>query len=110
MERMMRLLSRIVLAAALVSAPLATPSFAKDAKPAAASTKTFTAFAAASMKNALDAVDAAYAAKSGNKIVASYAASSALAKQLEQGAPAEMFKCPKETRTREFLEKVLHLD
>jgi len=31
-------------------------------------------------------------------------------KIVEQGAPAEMFKCPKETRTREFLEKVLHLD
>ncbi|RZF23953.1 amino acid ABC transporter ATP-binding protein [Paraburkholderia sp. UYCP14C] len=31
-------------------------------------------------------------------------------KIVEQGAPADMFKCPKETRTREFLEKVLHLD
>jgi polar amino acid transport system ATP-binding protein len=29
---------------------------------------------------------------------------------VEEGAPAEMFKCPKEARTREFLEKVLHLD
>lgn len=31
-------------------------------------------------------------------------------KIVEQGAPAEMFKRPKEARTREFLEKVLHLD
>ena len=31
-------------------------------------------------------------------------------KVVEQGAPHEMFKCPKEARTREFLEKVLHLD
>jgi polar amino acid transport system ATP-binding protein len=31
-------------------------------------------------------------------------------KIVEQGAPAEMFKRPKETRTREFLQKVLHLD
>ncbi|MGC2963752.1 amino acid ABC transporter ATP-binding protein (PAAT family) [Paraburkholderia sp. GV068] len=31
-------------------------------------------------------------------------------KIVEQGAPAEMFKSPKEARTREFLEKVLHLD
>jgi polar amino acid transport system ATP-binding protein len=31
-------------------------------------------------------------------------------KIVEQGAPAEMFKAPKEARTREFLEKVLHLD
>ncbi|BAO90184.1 amino acid ABC transporter ATP-binding protein [Caballeronia cordobensis] len=31
-------------------------------------------------------------------------------KVVEEGAPADMFKCPKEARTREFLEKVLHLD
>lgn len=31
-------------------------------------------------------------------------------KIVEQGAPAEMFKCPKQARTREFLEKVLRLD
>ena len=48
-------------------------------------------FAAASMKNALDDIDAAYTAKTGVKIVASYAASSALAKQIEQGAPADIF-------------------
>ncbi|MGU7774804.1 amino acid ABC transporter ATP-binding protein [Burkholderia sp. MR1-5-21] len=29
---------------------------------------------------------------------------------VEEGAPAQIFKCPKEARTREFLEKVLHLD
>ncbi|TDN61599.1 amino acid ABC transporter ATP-binding protein [Paraburkholderia sp. BL10I2N1] len=31
-------------------------------------------------------------------------------KIVEEGPPAEIFKCPKETRTREFLEKILHLD
>ncbi|HDR9173112.1 TPA: amino acid ABC transporter ATP-binding protein [Burkholderia vietnamiensis] len=31
-------------------------------------------------------------------------------KVVEQGKPDEIFKCPKEARTREFLEKVLHLD
>nr|WP_248295477.1 amino acid ABC transporter ATP-binding protein [Paraburkholderia sp. UYCP14C] len=31
-------------------------------------------------------------------------------KVVEQGAPSEIFKCPKEPRTHEFLEKVLHLD
>ena len=88
----MQLFSRIVLAAALVSTPLASQAFAQDAKPAAAtSAKTLTAFAAASMKNALDEANNAYAAKSGSKITASYAASSALAKQLEQGAPADIF-------------------
>jgi molybdate transport system substrate-binding protein len=59
--------------------------------PAAAQDKTVTVFAAASMKNALDDINAAYTAKSGTKIVVSYAASSALAKQIEQGAPADVF-------------------
>jgi molybdate transport system substrate-binding protein len=59
--------------------------------PAAAQDKAITVFAAASMKNALDDIDAAYTAKTGVKIVASYAASSALAKQIEQGAPADVF-------------------
>jgi molybdate transport system substrate-binding protein len=59
--------------------------------PALAQDKTLTVFAAASMKNALDDIDAAYTAKTGVKIVASYAASSTLAKQIEQGAPADIF-------------------
>jgi molybdate transport system substrate-binding protein len=59
--------------------------------PAAAQEKNLTVFAAASMKNALDDVDAAYTAKAGVKIAASYAASSVLAKQIDQGAPADIF-------------------
>src|SRR6266849_529389 len=59
--------------------------------PALAQDKSLTVFAAASMKNALDDIDAAYTAKTGVKIVASYASSSALAKQIEQGAPADIF-------------------
>ena len=58
---------------------------------ASAEEKGLTVFAAASMKNALDDVDAAYAAKTGVKITASYAASSVLAKQIDQGAPADIF-------------------
>ncbi len=50
-----------------------------------------TVFAAASLKNALDAAAADYLTKSGKKVVPSYAASSALAKQIEQGAPADIF-------------------
>ena len=60
-------------------------------QPAQAQDKSLTVFAAASMKNALDEADAAYSAKSGVKINVSYAASSALAKQIEQGAPADIF-------------------
>jgi molybdate transport system substrate-binding protein len=59
--------------------------------PALAQDKTLTVFAAASMKNALDDVNAAYTAKTGIKVAASYAASSTLAKQIEQGAPADVF-------------------
>jgi molybdate transport system substrate-binding protein len=65
--------------------------FGSTFSPAVAQDKSLTVFAAASMKNALDDVDAAYTAKTGVKISASYAASSALAKQIEQGAPADIF-------------------
>ena len=44
-----------------------------------------------SLKNALDEVIAAYAGATGTKVVASYAASSALAKQIEAGGPADLF-------------------
>ena len=59
--------------------------------PTAAQDNTITVFAAASMKNALDDINGTYTARIGVKVVASYAASSALAKQLEQGAPADVF-------------------
>jgi len=48
-------------------------------------------FAAASLKNALDAINEQWQKDTGKKAVISYAASSALAKQIEQGAPAQMF-------------------
>ncbi|HUL42658.1 MAG TPA: molybdate ABC transporter substrate-binding protein [Burkholderiales bacterium] len=51
----------------------------------------FTVFAAASLKDALDDVISQYEAASGNKAVGVYAASSALAKQIENGAPADIF-------------------
>jgi molybdate transport system substrate-binding protein len=48
-------------------------------------------FAAASMKTALDAIAAAFAAKTGETEKISYASSAVLAKQIEQGAPADIF-------------------
>jgi molybdate transport system substrate-binding protein len=48
-------------------------------------------FAAASLKNALDDASAAWQKESGREVRTSYAASSALAKQLEQDAPAQVF-------------------
>jgi hypothetical protein len=50
-----------------------------------------TVFAAASLKNALDDAVKRYETKTGRKVVVSYAASSALAKQIEAGAPADIF-------------------
>jgi molybdate transport system substrate-binding protein len=79
----MNRLAGIVAAFVLVLASAALPAYAQE--------KTLTVFAAASMKNALDDIDAAYTAKTGVKVNASYAASSALAKQIEQGAPADVF-------------------
>jgi molybdate transport system substrate-binding protein len=48
-------------------------------------------FAAASLKNALDAAAHAFAGPGGAPVKISYAASSALAKQIESGAPADIF-------------------
>jgi molybdate transport system substrate-binding protein len=59
--------------------------------PVVAQERSIIVFAAASMKNALDDVDDAFTKQSSIKVVASYAASSALMKQIEQGAPADVF-------------------
>jgi molybdate transport system substrate-binding protein len=53
--------------------------------------KPITVFAAASLKESLDAVAAEWTTRSSQKVVVSYAASSALAKQIEQDAPADVF-------------------
>jgi len=79
----MHRLAGVFVALAVLCGSAHTPALAQD--------KSLTVFAAASMKNALDDIDTAYTAKTGIKIVASYAASSALAKQIEQGAPADIF-------------------
>src|SRR5216683_7853188 len=53
---------------------------------------TVVVFAAASLKNALDEIAAAWAKDTGKPVPKmSYGASSALAKQIEQGAPADLF-------------------
>ncbi|WP_224007662.1 molybdate ABC transporter substrate-binding protein [Aureimonas sp. SA4125] len=48
-------------------------------------------FAAASMKTALDEVAGAWRRETGKTVAISYAASSALARQIEAGAPADLF-------------------
>lgn len=47
-------------------------------------------FAAASLKESMDEQARAFEAKTGHKVVVSYAASSALARQIEAGAPADV--------------------
>jgi molybdate transport system substrate-binding protein len=61
------------------------------AVPAAAQGKDVLVFAAASLKNALDDVAAQWQRESGKKVAISYAASNTLIKQIEQGAPADIF-------------------
>lgn len=75
---------------AVTSVAAAFVSLASFAVPAAAQEKV-TVFAAASMKNALDNANKAWATQGGGQVTVSYAASSALAKQIESGAPADIF-------------------
>lgn len=57
----------------------------------ASGSKTVTVFAAASLKNALDEAAATFKKKTGVEVSISYAASLPLAKQIESGAPADIF-------------------
>jgi molybdate transport system substrate-binding protein len=77
----MRRTFRSVLLAAALLAGFARPAAAADVL----------VFAAASLKNALDDAIADYAKRTGTKVDASYAASGPLAKQIENGAPADIF-------------------
>jgi molybdate transport system substrate-binding protein len=81
-RRTLLLASAGVTAALLLAAP---------SRPTEAQGSDVLVFAAASLKNALDTVNAQWTKETGKKAVISYASSSALAKQIEQGAPAQMF-------------------
>jgi molybdate transport system substrate-binding protein len=76
-------LKPLVLVGAITMA-LAPPALAQD--------KTLIVFAAASLKNALDGVNGAFTGAGRHpKVVASYASSAVLIKQIENGAPADVF-------------------
>jgi molybdate transport system substrate-binding protein len=77
------LLRALVAAIAIGAVILPFPARAEDKGPMV--------FAAASLKDALDAINAEWKKESGIKATISYAASSALAKQIEQGAPTDIF-------------------
>jgi molybdate transport system substrate-binding protein len=84
---MMRLsLTRRSLAGLAFAFALASPFAALTAE-----AEDVTVFAAASLKNALDEVAAGYKAETGKSVVISYAGSNALAKQIEEGAPADIY-------------------
>jgi molybdate transport system substrate-binding protein len=74
----------------LVALAIMSSSFAARAQEKSPN-RTILVFAAASLKNALDAVDAAFVQQTGIAVAASYDASSALMKQIEAGAPADIF-------------------
>lgn len=67
--------------ATVLAATLATPALAEEV----------VVFAAASLKDALDAVAADFQAETGNTVTISYAGSNALAKQIMEGAPADIY-------------------
>src|SRR5262245_51229590 len=74
--------------ALLVAAGLASIA---GALPAVAQGKDVVVFAAASLKNAVDDIAGQWQRETGKKAVISYAASNTLIKQIEQGAPADIF-------------------
>jgi molybdate transport system substrate-binding protein len=72
-------------------AALALLGVADGARLAVAQTADPVVFAAASLKNALDAIAGDWRRETGKHATISYAASSTLAKQIENGAPADLF-------------------
>lgn len=74
-----------------MKALVAAASFALAASTTLAQAADVTVFAAASLKNALDPIVVDYTKATGRRVAVSYAASSALARQIEQGAPADLF-------------------
>jgi len=84
MTRLARLLVAGVLALAVAACGRDGPRPAPEDAP-------LLVFAAASLKEAMDAAAAAHTAAGGPPVQVSYAASPALARQIEQGAPADVF-------------------
>lgn len=75
----------------LLRAALIAISITALALPPAARAQDLLVFAAASLKNALDEINAGQSIVPPANVKISYAASSALAKQIEAGAPADLF-------------------
>lgn len=80
---MTRLSRRNLVLALALSTAIGLPGLAQAAE--------ITVFAAASLKTALDAIAADWQKSSGDTVVISYESSGKLAKQIQQGAPADIF-------------------
>jgi molybdate transport system substrate-binding protein len=80
-----KLICRVAALAAAAAVAWGTPP------PPAQAQGDIVVFAAASLKDALDAINAEWQKETGKKATISYAASSVLAKQIEQDAPAQIF-------------------
>jgi molybdate transport system substrate-binding protein len=84
-----------VVSAGLLSSLLQAAAFAillaLPGLPAQAQFPDVVVFAAASLKNALDEANSLFLFENGSGVKVSYGASSALAKQIENGAPADVF-------------------
>jgi molybdate transport system substrate-binding protein len=92
-----------VLLGALCTA--ANPAAAAQESPAGAQgARSLLVFAAASLTDALQEVDAAFTARTGTAVKASFAASSVLAKQIEAGAGADVFLSA-DSEWMDYLEK-----
>src|SRR5262245_38291004 len=74
----MRLVAALLVSLVLAAAP-------------GARADTLRIFAAASLKESLDGAAHAYESATGHRVLVSYAGSNALAKQIESGAPADLF-------------------
>lgn len=80
-----------LLAFALLATPLAHAEDQSRVTGTQTETKPIVVFAAASLKTALDRIATTWRTKTGTPVTLSYAASSAIAKQIEAGAPADVF-------------------
>ncbi|MCI0467922.1 MAG: molybdate ABC transporter substrate-binding protein [Beijerinckiaceae bacterium] len=88
----------------LAAATFIVTLFAAEQAPAQDTPRPPIVFAAASMKTALDAVASAWKAATGKEAKISYASSATLAKQIAQGAPADIF-ISADLKWMDFLEK-----
>ena len=77
--------------AVVLAAAVCAPRAGNSETPSEGAEKPVVVFAAASMKTALDAIAVVWKANRGKAASLVYASSGVLAKQIEQGAPADVF-------------------